>query len=389
MNYHLIVDDKFLDGFIEDVDAIAPDKNLYYIQGEVGKLKYVKSLNINFVKSRSEFLEKELIPNLKEGDKVFIHWLTPDLYKSILEIPAQIKVGIFFWGGEITENPQTIFAKENYDYFSLKFYKKYKHPILNYFKFSYNPVAILRHLKRKVLFERKVLAQNKLKEKALNRLNYIFHWNPFDYHWIKKRYPNFNAELKYFFYGVGLDDNLSQIEQKESNQIVFWLGNSATISNNHLDAFKILSKFKNEDIIIYCPLSYGESVVSLYVKSVINEGKEIFGEKFIPITDFLPRIEYYKLFAKVDIVLMFHNRTQAAGNIFAFLKMEKKVFMKKQNTVFKLLRKNGFCVYDEKKLETMSFQNLHKIKEAKNENNIENILNLANKTQTIKDIFAE
>lgn len=392
MNYHLMSDDKFVDDFINEICHATSNRNVFYIKTESDKLKYVKSDIVIKTGSLIETLESVIIPTLTSNDKVFIHWLGPDLYTSILKIPNFVKVGMFFFGGEIVEFPQPIFAKENYDYLTYQFYKKNIHPISTYFKLSFNPRSILRHLKQKIRFEKRLTVGNNLKAEVLSRIDYFLHWNVLDYDWIKKRYPGFKAEFKYHYYGAGLDSEFPLSPSENKNQQSIWLGNSSTLSNNHLDALKLLSRFKNENIVIYCPLSYGESLDSIYTKTIIDYGKQLFKEKFVPITDFMNREQYYELLNNIDLVVMFHNRTQAAGNIHAFVKMGKKVFLKKKSTIFQLHHSNRAFIFDVELINEMPFNEIVKqLSDNEIKKNIEvlrrNILNLDRKQQVIKELL--
>jgi hypothetical protein len=385
-------DDKFIDDFINEICNAMSDINVFYVKAETDKLKYVKSDIVIKTESLIEILDSVIIPNLKPNDKIFIHWLGPDLYSSILKIPNFVKVGMFFFGGEIVEFPQSIFAKENYDSLTYQFYKKHIHPKSTYFKFSFNPFILIHHFKQKIKFGKKVLIQDKLKSDALSRIDYLFHWNELDYQWIKKRYPGFKAEFKYHYYGAGLDSEfpISSIQNKSYCSI--WLGNSSTLSNNHLDALKLLSRFKNENILIYCPMSYGEALDSIYTKTIIDYGTQLFKEKFVPITDFIPREQYYKLFQNIDLVVMFHNRTQAASNFFAFLSAGKKVYFKKQSTLFQLCSANETVIFDVQLLNEMPFNEIVKqLTDNEIKSNIEilrrKILNLERKQQVIKELL--
>ena len=52
-----------------------------------------------------------------------------------------------------------------------------------------------------------------------------------------------------------------------------------------------------------CPLNYGDIN---YSKKIIEFGKEFFGEKFIPLTQFLEHDEYFKIQSNCGIVIMNH-----------------------------------------------------------------------------------
>jgi hypothetical protein len=86
---------------------------------------------------------------------------------------------------------------------------------------------------------------------------------------------------------------------------------------------------------------------------VEKKGMQIFGDKFQAVKDFLPAGQYIKMLRDVDVVVMYHNRTQAAGNILAFLRMGKKVFLKCESSIFPLLENLGVKVFDANKINEM------------------------------------
>lgn len=102
------------------------------------------------------------------------------------------------------------------------------------------------------------------------------------------------------------------------------LGNSASATNNHIEAFNLL---KNNDLNgrkIIAPLSYGKKK---YAREVILRGNNMFHDNFEPLTRFLPIEEYNKIIASCGFVIMNHYRPQAMGNIIASLFMGAKVFV--------------------------------------------------------------
>lgn len=123
----------------------------------------------------------------------------------------------------------------------------------------------------------------------------------------------------------------SNIPVSENNKknINILVGNSADPTNNHFDALDKLAKFKNEDIQIYVPLSYGDKD---YAKKVIDYGKSLFGDKFNGITEFIPYNEYICFLKNIDIAVFNHQRQQAMGNTINLLAMGKKVYLKEGTT---------------------------------------------------------
>ncbi|MCJ1883440.1 TDP-N-acetylfucosamine:lipid II N-acetylfucosaminyltransferase [Pseudomonas sp. LA21] len=121
------------------------------------------------------------------------------------------------------------------------------------------------------------------------------------------------------------------------------IGNSADPSNNHIEILEALSSFRNENIEIYAPLSYGNKE---HAQSVIRMGREIFGEKFKPLTKLMPFDQYLEFLGKVDIAIFNHKRQQAMGNTITLLGMGKKVYMRSDITPWPMFKKMGVKVYE-------------------------------------------
>ncbi len=133
------------------------------------------------------------------------------------------------------------------------------------------------------------------------------------------------------------------VPQKIGLTINIQIGNSADPENEHFEMLEILEPYKNEDIMIYAPLSYGHQQHAL---EVIEQGKRIFGGKFTAITDFMPIREYNKILGKIDVAILNHNRQQGMGNIITLLGFGKKVYMRSDVTSWSTLRKFGVHVFD-------------------------------------------
>lgn len=121
---------------------------------------------------------------------------------------------------------------------------------------------------------------------------------------------------------------LQGVEQTEHTHsgLTILVGNSADPSNNHIEALEKLLPYKGQDIKIYVPLSYGDQA---HAKKVIDQGKDWFGEKFFPVTSFMPFDQYLDFLKSVDIAIFNHKRQQAMGNIITLLGMGKTVYMRR------------------------------------------------------------
>ncbi len=161
------------------------------------------------------------------------------------------------------------------------------------------------------------------------------------------------------------------LPKKDSSRTIL-LGNSADPSNNHLEVLDRLMKYVNEDIKIIVPLSYGDDT---YANNLIHQGMTMFGNKFIPLTDFMPFEEYLKILAEVDIAIFNHKRQQAMGNTIALLGLGKKVYMRSDVVQWKLFQDIGVEISDVKGISETIFEPCSK---AQKEN-----------PNIIKDFFSE
>lgn len=148
----------------------------------------------------------------------------------------------------------------------------------------------------------------------------------------------------------------------KSSCISILLGNSASQTNNHFDAFEKLRSFSDKDIKIYCPLSYGDKA---YADAVAFEGGRIFGNKFIPLRDLMPLREYVEFLANIDVAIFNHERQQAMGNTITLLGLGKTVFMRPEVTPFRTLRDLGIEVRDVSDLSLDKIDNLVNVKRVK------------------------
>ncbi|MEW9925925.1 TDP-N-acetylfucosamine:lipid II N-acetylfucosaminyltransferase [Clostridium butyricum] len=122
-----------------------------------------------------------------------------------------------------------------------------------------------------------------------------------------------------------LNDNIKK------DYISILVGNSATETNNHIEVFKLLEKYKKQNIKIFCPLSYGNLK---YAEQVIEYGKNIFDDKFIPLTSFMDSNEYMDLLNSIDIGIFNNNRQQALGNIFSLGYLGKKLYIRDDTSMW-------------------------------------------------------
>ncbi len=204
------------------------------------------------------------------------------------------------------------------------------------------------------------------RKQVIKNIGHIITFSPGDYELSKKWY-NSNAKWhKSFMYPSNLFVEIGTSE-KCSESIVILAGNSADPSNNHQEIFKLLEKYKQNDIEIICPLSYGDMK---YADKIIHIGNKIFGEKFKPITELLPFENYLEILKTIDIGIFAHNRQQATGNIVSLLGMGKKVYIRDDITTWDLFNSLGVEIF---KLGEININQLDHKTKTKNQAIIKNI----------------
>ena len=335
-NYHFMIDDKFIDDFIKVADEVS--KNNIYIFNFGQPAKYVKSTNGIFI-SYDLIKLKKIISQISESDKIFIHWYDQNLASELKLLKTNPKIYLMFWGGDFLETPLNFdlnnkLSKNNYEPNTIKYLKEnlFKNYRNNYLK-NYNLIQKIKiYIREKYLRLDCILKYRKqIKERKLFLLSIygICHWNYYDVNFLNKFY---GVKLKHydFSYGVGIADKIISPKNDTNHILKIFLGNSDTETNNHLDSFELLNKFKHHNFEIICPLNYGNITYANFIAKI---GEEKFGEKFKPILNFMPRKDYYELMDSVDICIMNNVRNQGAGNIVNFLKNGVKVFLNNKSTI--------------------------------------------------------
>jgi len=116
------------------------------------------------------------------------------------------------------------------------------------------------------------------------------------------------------------------------------VGNSASLSNNHIEIIDILSKANIYNNRIVIPLSYGDKVYASYVERYAKKKLR----NVCCLTNFLPFSEYQNIIESCSIIIMNHLRQQALGNIVQALLSGAHLYMQPSSTVSKYLKENNF-----------------------------------------------
>ncbi len=308
---------KFISFMIENKNHFNLDEH-FFIINDSGKFKLDTELiqQIKHVRLESKWDFIGVLNKLSKKDKLIIHGLfNPRLLAYLFINRRMIKRCTWsIWGGDV-------------------YFYKYKSNSLRH--------NLIEFLRRSVIPEIPVVT-------ALVKG---------DYEIIREVYGS-NAKYIYSFYPNPVDfqliDEISISKEKQATKTVM-IGNSGDPSNNHGEIFEMLKRFKDEDIRVICPLSYGDTD---YINKTIYKGQKAFGSKFIPLTEYLPPEDYIRVIAEVDVAIMNHNRQQGLGNIIMLLAMGKKVYIREGTSHFQFFIENEIEIYGIESLYESSFTDI-------------------------------
>lgn len=311
---HIIYNDKFTVNFIKMINLYFSDEEqMFFVYGNPNfAFEAAEEKNVKYRRHVSHFFLKDMSV-LASADLLVVHGVfSPELLVNLLLRPSLIaKTDLFFWGGDIYSHEKV----------SLR-----------------DPIIPM--IKRCVVKRAYGIITLVDGDDALIREKYCARGIAYRGIYI------FNPELQ-----SAIHDVLKKSQSHDGINIQ--IGNSATRTNCHMEAFQILSKFRNQNIKIFVPLSYGDFE---YRKEVILAGERIFGDKFVPITVFIPQTKYFEFLSTIDVAVFCNNRQQATENIETLMYLGAKIYLKAETTMARYYTDElKICVFDVKDIDNMSF----------------------------------
>lgn len=321
---HLTADDKFFDGSFYWFESDSSLENKAYLT-EFGhkKLKFIKSKKINILKHKSE-----LNKILEKGDYdvVFFYSLPVERWWMVEAIPKEKVIIWWEWGYELygsREGLEPLINISRYKPITEKYVKRrlrtFVQKLIIFFKYK---------RRKKYLYEQR--------KRVLKRIDYMMPALPIDYECLRQ-YPEFTAKE---FYKLGRSSLRFNTDIRPAEGGIL-LGNSALVTNNHLDVWDSLVKTEIMGRRIIVPLSYGESDTAVYVSKKI---KSDFNDVMI-LRNFMPRKDYFDLIDECSYAVFGVMRQQAVANIRECLRNGIKVFLYKDSMCYKSLTKSGYIVF--------------------------------------------
>lgn len=242
---------------------------------------------------------------LKSGEvKVLFFHSLKDIYSGLFEYIARDVVVVWIGFG--------------YDYYDRLLYRKFPQPsgllepeTLRHF---YGVREKLRLRARKSFYFLKSnigLFGGCIQRRELSRINIFIPVYQLEWEWSRDLNKWFSAEFFQWDYRSAKDVDLPRLSDSASDIVI---GNSASIENNHIDAFKSIAESAHQGDFdrVICPLSYGDRK---FGDQVAKLGNFYFGKKFFPLREFLSQEEYWPYIYRCHTFVMNHKRQQAGGHV--------------------------------------------------------------------------
>ena len=327
MLLHLMNDEKIIDRTIRLFESEMPGNNLFVIFGDKGTFRSVTAT------------ERVIPPGAyrpgayPDITAIVVHAL--DLSKIAFieqKCPQEIPVYWIIWGKDLYNRLLAPNGFRMFDY-SASYYTPLR-----------RLVVPLRNLKYRI---RAVRTMRFVRTRVTSLVTDITHN---DYDVFARYYPEIRRipHAEFFYYPI--DEILGPaLFKAQTNGQNILIGNSNSLTNNHEYAFRQLAGLDLGARKLIVPLSYNGNPT--YRRTVINTGKRLFGDQFMPLTQFMPLAEYNELMQSASVAIYANWRQEAIGNILIALYLGAKVFLAARNPVYAWAQGLGLHVFELEKID--------------------------------------
>jgi hypothetical protein len=337
---HITSDNKFISHALTSFENVYPGQNTVWMFAngyDWHASKNHRDLEFTFL----DMFKPSLLKKLKLFDLVVIHGFDLFKYPLVALAPKDVKFAWLGWGydyyGYIYKNEDDLLLTGTQKIQNQCARKTLKDTIY--------PVKLVKKLVKMAL-------EFLFKKKAIKRIGSFSPVLEEDYQLVEQtKLISFLPAYMPWNYG-SLEESLVKNfigERVSGNSIL--LGNSASFTNNHLEAFELIKKvasYENTDFKIVAPLSYGDEC---YRSVILKEGNVRFGDDFKAVTDFISIDEYVALLKQCGFAIMNHKRQQAVGNIVIMMYLGARVFLRADNPTYQMLKKDGAVINTVQELE--------------------------------------
>lgn len=340
---HIAPDEKFIDIAVEIFESAYPKQNTFFITS-AAPWKLIKDNTIYHSLNKKEWLQLFLMKRdqLKSYDLIILHSLP-----TMLLVPMAFLKQRYVWLGW------------GYDYYERAFDEALIPEKLILAKTALHTSVLLdsANTERSSLFKliqgvvKKIFNSKCLYRLAMRNLVVFSPVLPKEFDLVKNRY-GLGMNTKYYSWNYGfLEKHLIKNIELENVEFAsaILLGNSATPTNNHIEALDIILSSHSERH-IYIPLSYGNPRYAEVIKNYINCSNKLTSQCKV-LDKFMPMHEYSSIINRCGYVIMNHVRQQALGNIIATMYRGAKIFLREESIIYGFFKDHGAVIYSVQELE--------------------------------------
>jgi dTDP-N-acetylfucosamine:lipid II N-acetylfucosaminyltransferase len=290
---HVLQNSFFVAPFLDFLKKHFPDEfagSTFYVMGYKDRIK--TDVPIEVVKSFGDFIK--LYFKMRRYDRIFFHSF-PAAHKRLLLMslsPSLLKrMTWIVWGADL--------------------YNEYEY-------LSNSPKASHRSRLRLLRF-------------VTSRFGAVATLLPSDFEYAKSIFGLRGEHKSVGYIPVSELPQVVERKRQPDEPLRILVGNSATRTSRYEDAFENLKAYRDQNIEIYVPLSYGDKE---YAREIAKLGAEIFGAKFKPLLDWMAPADYGDLLNRIDVGVFNHKRQQALGNIYHMMAAGKKVYIRSDGAMW-------------------------------------------------------
>lgn len=328
MKLHLVRNEKIINRCINNFEQVFPGNNKFIVINPSSH-SYVDNRACTYFLTYGTEAFWEEVGDVNQYDAVIIHYLKEETADFILRINHP-NIYWIEWGADLYSS--LLEPKGYLIYSDKKLPWRIHHHKIPFFIYD----LVNKYKSKKT---RDLLLS------AVKKVKYFVPDSMYDeYPLLLNYYPELSHLIykEFFYYPIDevLDSSLLNADICGNNIIV---GNSSSMSSNHIDVFKRIRTLDLKDIKVIVPLSYGDKNYSQYV---IREGYSLLGNAFSPLLDYLELSEYNKILLSANCFVYGNWRQEAVGNILVALYLGGKVFLYKKNPLLNFYRSLGLHLFE-------------------------------------------
>lgn len=317
-----VTDDKFIDGVIAFNELFSPHnvvhRYVYVSDTPLEKFVFIKNST-----AITQLTSEDVIPFLREqrANAVLLH--------SLYSLPLQITP-------LIPHRICVIWSSWGYDIYSMMGTSRLVNQNL------FRPLT--ENFMKPFFVSEGNEQEKEMYQKAVQRIDYLSTVLPEEFGLIPSLSYFHAKELHYTYITPKEVEKYQNVVSPTITGEDILVGNSGASTNNHLDIFAKLSGLDIGKRRIYCPLSYA-GYPPEYRDEVLKQGKNLFGDNFVPLLEFLDKETYFSMMSSCKYVFLGHLRQQALGNVREMLIKGSMVFFDKESPMYKHFKERGVNVF--------------------------------------------